>query len=240
MSSLDESSFLDFVAEATPSVVFLAVHPLHPFNENLPQQLQEAGLAEVRFGTLTLMELVLGKGPVLPFLVQATRPANVLPGYYLFIESQLLAYDSGLPLRAEAPHLIRGAALGAVVYGFTGQSFHVLEALLVAAHGSTSPRIAKRFVTAASRFRSQPRDANTHRPAPSRDELAWAYALLGVPGTATDAEVNHAWRKLRVACHPDHAASDPAEFERRSELSREMNRARDVIFAARARRRQAA
>ncbi|HEX8110135.1 MAG TPA: J domain-containing protein, partial [Kofleriaceae bacterium] len=79
-----------------------------------------------------------------------------------------------------------------------------------------------------------------HRPPPdpprtTTDELLRAYQTLGVSPTATDEEVQQAWRRLRVELHPDAAAGDPVEFERRSRLSAELNRARDIIFAHRRR-----
>jgi curved DNA-binding protein CbpA len=59
--------------------------------------------------------------------------------------------------------------------------------------------------------------------------LYWAYQVLGVLPTATDREVHEAWRRRRAETHPDHAGSDPAEFERRSRLSCDINLARDII-----------
>ena len=54
--------------------------------------------------------------------------------------------------------------------------------------------------------------------------------MLGVLPTATDREVHDAWRRRRMQNHPDQAAGDPAEFERRSRLSADINRARDIIM----------
>ena len=65
------------------------------------------------------------------------------------------------------------------------------------------------------------------------DDVFWAYQTLGVLPTATDREIHEAWRRKRRETHPDHAAGDAAEFERRSRLSRDLNRARDIIAAYR-------
>ena len=71
-------------------------------------------------------------------------------------------------------------------------------------------------------------------PPPPFDDLRWAYQTLGVPSTASDREIHLAWRQKRIENHPDHAGADRAEFDRRSRISAEINRARDIIIASRA------
>ena len=241
---LTEASFFDFVAQPAPSVVFLSLHRLHAFSEALPARLLEAGLEEASFGCLALTDLVRSQ-QVLRFLARECSRypmpyRGVLPGYYLFAESELVAYDAGLPLRSDANQLLRGAALGAVLYGTTGRASHLLGAVVGAANGAASQRVAAGFARAFGARGTRPREASAAGREPTESELAWAYDTLGVTPNATDAEVNRAWRKLRLEHHPDHAGSDPDEFARRTLRSRELNHARDVIFAHRASQRSAA
>jgi curved DNA-binding protein CbpA len=96
--------------------------------------------------------------------------------------------------------------------------------------------VAARFVAAAApRTREGERGAGR-----TDDELARAYALLGVASSASDAEVARAWRRRLLEVHPDRAAGDATEFARRTQLAAELNRARDLIRAARRRAREGA
>jgi hypothetical protein len=241
---LNEASFFEFVADRAPRVVFLSCHRVHTFSDALPERLRDAGVEAVSFGSLTLFELF-HQQSVLEFLARskagiAAPYPGVLPGYYLFFESELLAYDAGMPARADVNHLLRGAALGAVLYGTTGRPAHILSSLVGAANGAVSQRLARDFAQAVAARGSGPRQAESNPSNPSESELHWAYRTLGVEPNASDAEVNQAWRKLRATHHPDHAGADAEEFARRSLRSRELNHARDLIFAYRTGQRRAA
>ena len=247
--ALDESAFFEFVARPEPSVVFLCIHSVHPFNTALPGRFQAAsGASEIPFGSIELLELVVKRSPVLAFLYQsieslgASSWPSVLPGYYLFADGQLLTWSSGLPIRDDATHIVRGAALGAVWYGLTGNRMFVGRAALFAANEASAKRIGDDFAAALRQHHESPRQATRPGKAASQHELQWAYELLGVNPGSSETEVNTAWRRLRARHHPDRASSDPVEFERRSKLSRELNRARDIVLAARqgAKRRNAA
>ena len=147
----------------------------------------------------------------------------------------MLAWDSGLPTAADAKVVARSALLGAIWSGLTRNVSFLAQALRLAADEAAAQRMAVAFHAAAVAA-EQPR---ARRPSASSritdDELLRAYQMLGVPPTATDQEVQEAWRRRRVEMHPDSAARDPAEFERRSRASVELNRARDIIFAHRGR-----
>jgi hypothetical protein len=241
---LDEASFFDFVAQPAPSVVFLSLHRIHAFSEALPQRVLEAGLEGASFGCVALVDLFRSQ-QVVRFLARECSRCpmpyrGVLPGYYLFFESELVAYDAGLPLRSDVNQLLRGAAFGAVLYGTTGRPSHLLNAVVGAANGAASQRIAAGFAHAFEARRTRPREAQAAAHEPTESELTWAYGTLGVMPNASDAEVNQAWRKLRLAHHPDHAGSDPEEFVRRTHRSQELNHARDIIFAHRESQRSAA
>lgn len=60
------------------------------------------------------------------------------------------------------------------------------------------------FAMLASQYAGMRASARSHeRAAPRRDSLAEAYATLGVPQTATDAEVRRAYREKAKQYHPD-------------------------------------
>lgn len=243
VTSLDENTFFEFVAKPGPSVVFLSAHPLHPFSTPLGDALEAEFGDGIHFGTISLFELALNRSPILHFIGQrhgelTGASAMVVPGYYLFRESELLSFDVGLPIRTEVNSMWKDVALSAVWCGVTRQGAEFAHSVFVKASSVCAPRIARNMTQAwAARERAGRRSAASAKP--SSDQLRWAYDVLGVEVTASDAEVNAAWRRLRAAHHPDYAASDAAEFERRTRISQDLNRAREVIFAHRSRERAA-
>lgn len=241
-SPVDAAEFFDFIAGPDPTVLFIAVHPAHRFNRALPQRLANVHPDTVTFGSISYTELVLRGGPALRFLHQGLEafggPSSygVLPGYWLARDSELLAWDSGLPTTGDARTLAHSALLGAIWSGLTQNLSYLAQALWLATDEVAAQRMAVAFHAAAVAA-EQPR---ARRPPPAAprgtgDDLSRAYETLGVSPTATDQEVQRAWRRRRVELHPDGAARDPVEFERRSRASVELNRARDIIFAHRAR-----
>jgi hypothetical protein len=241
---LDEGTFFELVLQATPCVVFISCHRIHDFNAALPERLETLGVGGVSFGRLAFSELF-SQPSLLQFLAREktrlpSRYPGVLPGYYLFSSGELLAYEAGLPLRADVHQMLPGAALGAALYGVTRRAEPLLKALVAAANRAVSERVAQAFANAVATHSSRHGEASPPRAEPAEAEVIWAYHTLGVTPSSTDAEVNAAWRRLRAEHHPDRAGSDQEEFTRRSGYSRELNHARDVIFAERAGRRRAA
>ncbi len=175
---------------------------------------------------------------MLPFLHQQFRACDasalgVLPGYCLFREAEMLAWDSGLPAPADVTAIGQGALLGLVFATLMSDVLFVVSALHIAAEQVAAPRVALRFKQVASgRTRRQ---ASAASAPPPIDEVRWAYDLLAVSPSASDREVHQAWRRRRIEMHPDTAAGDPKEFERRSRISADINRARDVIISHRSR-----
>jgi DnaJ like chaperone protein len=88
--------------------------------------------------------------------------------------------------------------------------------------------VAVHFRQAAEASREQPRRESAYTQTTS-DDLAHAYRVLQIEPTASDEEVNLAWRRLQRKFHPDRAARDPEEFDRLSRQCVEINRARDII-----------
>jgi len=141
----------------------------------------------------------------------------------------MLAWDAGLPMFGDVEAMARSALLGAVWSGVTRDLTFVGQALQAAAEQIAGERVAARFRHVAAEREARGR-ASTQAGAPPVDDLFWAYQILGVPPTATDREVHDAWQGRRKEDHPDLAAGDPVEFERRSRISADVNRARDIIL----------
>ena len=235
--AIDPAHFFEFVGGSRLAVLLVSVHPVHTFNRALSQGLG-AEFPDMAFGTVNLYELILAGGPALRFLHQgllscgAPRSLGVLPGYCLFREGEMLAWDAGLPAFADVEAIGRSALLGALWSGVTRDMAFVGQAVRIAAEQVAGQRVAARFRQALADGGARRADPGQPSPPPI-DDLYWAYQMLGVLPTATDREVHDAWRKRRMQNHPDHAGQDRAEFDRRSRFSAEINRARDIIVSHR-------
>lgn len=86
---------------------------------------------------------------------------------------------------------------------------------------------------------SDAQDSQRHRPSPPpppRDPLLHAYELLGIPPTASDAEVKSAYRRKAKEFHPDRAEGaglSAAFIQRAKEQFQELGNAYDTIRAHR-------
>jgi len=224
----------DFIGGARLSVILVSVHARHTFNRPLMKQLRRdhPGIA---LGVIGLSDLMMAGGTALRFLHQGLRgcgaPASlgIVPGYLLFRGGEVLAWDAGIPTFADIDALARSGLLGALWSGVTRDLSFVGQALHLASEQIAANRVAARFRLAAAQEPHR-RPADSGADAPPAQDVYWAYQVLGVLPTATDREVHEAWRKRRMDVHPDQAAHDPAEFARRSALSSDINRARDMIM----------
>jgi hypothetical protein len=236
---VDAARFFEFIDRSGLAVLLVSVHPRHNFSPALSQRLS-AEHQDIALGTINLVDLVTLGGPALPFLDQAFRACGVtsafgvLPGYCLFRQAEMLAWDAGLPAAADADTIGRSALVGLVFSSITNDLAFVRQAVQWALDQVAAHRVAARFRDAAAE-RSYRRARRQETPPPV-DEVRWAYDVLGVQSTATDREVHQAWRRRRIEMHPDSVAGDPIEFERRSRISVEINRARDIIVGHRSRR----
>jgi len=234
---VDAAGLFDFLGGAGLKVLLISLHRVHTFNRVLSRQLA-VDHETIALGTIDLYELVATGGPGLRFLHQGLRdcgaPASfgVLPGYCLFRGTEMLAWDAGLPVFADVEAMARSALLGAIWSGVTRDITSVGQALHAAAEQLAGERVAARFRSVAAE-RETNRRASATTDAPPVDELFWAYQVLGVLPAASDREVHDAWQRRRKEHHPDLAAGDAAEFDRRSRISADINRARDIIVAHR-------
>lgn len=230
--AVNAEKFFEFMAGPGLKVIFVSVHPVHTFNRALGRQLA-AEHTPIALGTVDLRDLIASGGPAVRFLHEGLRACGapsglgVLPGYCLFRGREMLAWDPGVPTFADVQAIGRSALVGAIFSGVTRDVAFVHQAIQLAVEQIAAQRVAARFRYAAASPTAS-RQADPHSPPPVAD-LEWAYATLGVARTATDREVHEAWRRRRVENHPDRA-QDAADFARRSRVSVDINRARDVIL----------
>ena len=234
---VDAAHFFEFIERPGLAVLFLSVHPRHTFNEVLARQLS-AEHQGIGLGTIGLVELISTGGPAVAHLHNGFQACGVsavgaLPGYCLFRQTELLAWDSGLPTLAEVEVIGRSALVGLVLSGITHNLSFIVQALRLAFDHAAAHRVSRVFSEAAAQ--RPHRRPGTQSSPPPVDEVRWAYGVLGVQPTATDREVHQAWRRRRIEVHPDGAVGDAIEFERRSRISVDVNRARDIILTHRAR-----
>ncbi len=235
--TIGAAQLFEFLGSDGLKVVLISVHPLHTFNSAISRHLS-AGGEPVSSATISLFDLVSDGGAALRYLHQGQHacgaPANfgVVPGYCLFRKGAMLAWDAGLPAFGDLEGILRGAALGVAVSGFTHDLGALGKALHAATDSAAGARVAARFHHVAT-HPSEQRHARERQPAAPSDDVYWAYQVLGVLPTATDREVHDAWRRRRMEHHPDRASNDRVEFDRLSRLSADINRARDVIVSHR-------
>jgi hypothetical protein len=235
--AVDVGQFFEFIDRPGLAVLLVSVHPQHTFSATLSRQLA-SDHQDIALGTVNLVDLVTAGGPALPFLHQQFRACDasqfgVLPGYCLFRDAEMLAWDAGLPAATEVTSIGPSVLLGLVFSAYANNVLFLVRALHLAVEQIAAPRVALKFKQAAS-ARTHRRATTSSQPPPPIDEVRWAYDTLGVVATASDREVHQAWRRRRVEMHPDRAAGDAAEFERRSRISADINRARDIIVRHRA------
>ena len=78
-------------------------------------------------------------------------------------------------------------------------------------------------------------DAEPHEssgPLPYSADLADAYRILDLPFGAPLANVSDRWKTYLKRCHPDRFHNDPKRLADATELTRQLNAARDRIEAA--------
>jgi len=232
---IDPARLLEVINAPGPVVLLVSVHPIHAFNPTLAERLREDHGAPLSLGTVDLAELLVSGREAVPYLqrefrgLRASSSLGILPGYWLFRTGELLAWDSGLPTLSDVKGLTQSALLGAVISGLARDWGYVGQALRLATEQRVAQRVAQAFRRAVERPGPKRRPAPPPRPDSPKD-ISWAYQVLGVAPTASDAQVQAAWRKRRIENHPDRAAHDPVEFQRLNRVSADINRARDVIL----------
>jgi DnaJ like chaperone protein len=165
---------------------------------------------------------------VLATLRQDCRGRGVLLRLFLDIQFQM-AYADGPPgpvAKGQLLHIARHAGVSDAV-------FQGLDQMANIRRGAAGAGGAK------ARGRAGRGGAGTGHAASGRAEsaLAAAYALLGVPSTASESEVKRAYRRLLSQHHPDKLVSrgaSPDMLKRADERTHQIRRAYETITQARA------
>jgi len=232
---IDPARLLEVINAPGLVVLLVSVHPVHAFNETLAERLREAYGDQLSLGTVDLAELLVSGREAVPYLqrefrgLRVSSTLGILPGYWLFRAGELLAWDSGLPTFSDVKGLSQSALLGAVISGLARDWGYVGQALRLATEQLVAQRVAQAFRRAVESHGPKRRPPPPPRPESPKD-ISWAYQVLGVAPTATNAQIQEAWRKRRIENHPDRAAHDPVEFQRLNRVSADINRARDIIL----------
>jgi hypothetical protein len=230
---VDAPQLFEFIGNSGVRTLLISAHRLHTWNPSLSRQLT-ADHEDLALGTVDFSELLLSNTDGMRYLHQGMQrcgaPSSwgVLPGYCFFKEGQMLSWDGGLPTVNDLEAILRSAIVGVACSGISRDPSFIGQALRLGVEHAAAQRVAARFRHAAAPPRSHARREGA-ATSPSTDDVFWAYQTLGVMPTASDHEVYRAWRRRRTECHPDRVMDDPVEFERRSRLSADINRARDII-----------
>jgi DnaJ-domain-containing protein 1 len=232
-TTIAAAGFFEFIRGNRLAVILVSIHPIHTFNTALATELA-ADPGDVALGTIELADLITSGGPALRYLHEglhrcgAPTTFGVLPGYYLFRSGALIGWETGLPTIADGMAIAKSALLGAVWSTVIRDTSFLTSALRFASDQAAGQRVAAVYRYAINNPATDRDDTGQPSRAPV-DDVYWAYQVLGVLPTASDREVYEAWRRKRREAHPDLAAGDTTEFERRSRISQDINRARDII-----------
>jgi DnaJ like chaperone protein len=109
----------------------------------------------------------------------------------------------------------------------------VVSAGFDAAQFEASQRVISELTRLANFYRLHAEQAREIPPPPPPDELAQAYAVLGLNETATKADVKQRRMDLIKQWHPDQFAQDPEELKRANERTAQVNAAYGVIMMRR-------
>lgn len=156
---------------------------------------------------------------------------TLLPGYYLFKNSRLVAYHPGtfdiskLDPNVQKASMKFGLAI-AVISGLLQKSFTAalltFSATMEVPTGMNIFQFFKEILEAKSDVDTRQRQKQVFL-----DEVDKAYAFLKVSKTATDEEVKKAWKAMLKQFHPDKNMEDE---DSRNKICISINEAFDIIM----------
>jgi hypothetical protein len=164
---------------------------------------------------------------------QMGRPAgaSVRPGYYLFREGQVCAYNSGL-IDVKRDKVSLGVGIAAAIAALYWRSTALFDGAFHLASFQASVRVLQCFDAAIT---GQPQHA-THQAPPQEapiDEIELAFEVLGLAPSATQDEVKARFRALAKEWHPDRFTNNAPKFAEASVQMTQINVAYSVICEAR-------
>lgn len=159
--------------------------------------------------------------------------APVRRGYYLFLDGEARAYESGLVDFAHDTVSL-GIGIAATIAAAWWQSMHLAEAAPRCASLQASVRVLERFEAAiAARQQSAPLGAPPPPSDAAAEEVRLAFETLGLSSAATHDEIKSRFRALAREWHPDRFAKNEPKAAEASSRMRQINVAYSVICAAR-------
>ena len=112
-------------------------------------------------------------------------------------------------------------------------SLLVLASYIIRADGQIAPSEIEALREITQQLGLATSDLNTLLHLGQQD-LESAYRVLGIPATATDAEVKEAYRKMALRHHPDRVAALGEDVRKAAERKfQEVNEAKERIYQAR-------
>lgn len=158
----------------------------------------------------------------------------VMPGYYLFKESRLVAYHAGtfdiskLDQNTQKDYL-RFSLVLSIILGLIQKSWTAglltFAATMEAPTGISIFNFFKEILEAKSEVEIRKKQKQVFL-----DEISKAYAFLKVSKFATDEEVKKAWKNMLKEFHPDKSMEDK---ETRTKLCVSINEAYEIIMSNR-------
>lgn len=159
---------------------------------------------------------------------------SVVPGYYLFKESRLVAYHAGtfdiskLDHNSQKDYFRFGLVLS-VISGLIQKSWTAglltFAATMEAPTGISIFNFFKEILEAKNEVEIRKRQKQVFH-----DEISKAYAFLKVSKSATDEEVKKAWKNMLKEFHPDKSIDDK---EARTKICVSINEAYEIILSNR-------
>lgn len=207
------------------------------FNGTLNNQLSQFYKANLKIGSINIETLDYTNEFVKSLIGE--RMTNIgldgsetmLPGYYLFKDSRLVAYHPGtfdisrLDAGEQKAYLWIGTIAG-ILSGLSQKSFAsallTFSATMEVPTGVNIFRFFKEVVESKNNL-----DIRRKQKIVFMTEIDKAYALLKVAKTATDAEVKKAWKNLLLQCHPDKNQHDQESY---TKLTVQINEAYEIIM----------
>ena len=167
--------------------------------------------------------------------------APVRHGYYLFLDGEAHAYESGLiDFGHDATSL--GIGLVTALAALCSQSMYLAKAAPRCTNLQATVRVLERFEAAIAARQQSTAPGAPHQAPPSPSSLApdaateevrRAFATLGLPLSATNDEVKARFRALAREWHPDRLTTNAPKVAEASSRMSQINVAYSVICAVR-------
>ncbi|WP_130736792.1 J domain-containing protein [Flavobacterium sp. J27] len=233
IASVDLFKFID---NNKISVIKAGLEEVLDFNSTLNSQLNQFYKNTIKIGFINIESLdytdefvrsLIGEKMINIGLESSDK---MLPGYYLFKDSRLVAYHPGtfdiskLDPQVQKATIWTGIAL-AVIAGLSDKSFATalltFSATLDASTGMNISKFFKEILESKDEV-----NILKKQKAVFLTEIDKAYAFLKVSKFASDDEVKKAWRNMQKEFHPDASKTDK---DKRTIISAHINEAYELI-----------